>query len=163
MQIGVLAKTAEVPAKTIRYYEGLGLLPRPERTEGGYRRYGPEAADRLRFIRKAQSLGLTLSEIRELAEIRNAGNLPCVHLRSLLEAKAAELEVRIRELKKLRGEMRKTLEAWDEQLKNGEGAVVCPHIEGRPDEAAAGPRATGKNTRQRRLVGSASSRGRRER
>lgn len=66
MQIGELAKAAEVPAKTIRYYEDIGLLPHPPRTEGGYRRYGPEAADRLRFIRKAQALGLTLSEIREL-------------------------------------------------------------------------------------------------
>lgn len=66
MRIGELAKTAEVPAKTIRYYEGIGLLPRPERTEGGYRRYGPEAAELIRFIRKAPAPGLTLSEIREL-------------------------------------------------------------------------------------------------
>lgn len=160
MQIGELAKTAEVPAKTIRYYEGIGLLPRPERTEGGYRRYGPEAADRLRFIRKAQSLGLTLAEIRELAEIRNAGNLPCVHLRSLLEAKVVDLAARIRELNKLRGEMRKTLEAWDEQLKNGEGAVVCPHIEGRPDEAAAGTAGKDKGNRRQSPAGSLPSRSR---
>jgi DNA-binding transcriptional MerR regulator len=155
MRIGELAKTAEVPAKTIRYYEDIGLLPRPARTEGGYRRYGAEAAELLRFIRKAQAIGLTLSEIRELAEIRGAGNLPCVHLRSLLEAKVADLEARIRELQKLRGEMRRTLDAWDARLKDGQSAVVCPHIEARPDGATAGPafRSPAKGKKPRGIAG----------
>lgn len=133
MRIGELSRATEVPAKTIRYYEDIGLLPRPERTEGGYRRYGPEAVELLKFIQKAQGLGLSLSEIKELAEIRRAGNLPCVHLRSLLEAKVADLEERIGELTKLRGEMLKTLRAWDKELQDGRGSVVCPHIEGLPD------------------------------
>ncbi|MBI3126135.1 MAG: heavy metal-responsive transcriptional regulator [Candidatus Tectomicrobia bacterium] len=162
MQIGELAKTAEVPAKTIRYYEDIGLLPRPARTEGGFRRYDPEVVDLLRFIRKAQALGLTLAEIRELTEIRKAGNLPCMHLRSLLEAKVAELERRILELRKLRGEMRETLEAWDEHLKKGEGAVVCPHIEGRPDEAAIAFRTRGKAKRRPGAVASLLSRAKRD-
>ena len=155
MQIGELAKAAQVPPKTIRYYEDIGLLPEAPRTEGGYRCYGSEAAELLRFIRKAQSLGLTLAEIKELAEIRSAGNLPCMHLRSLLETKVAEMEARIRELTKLRGEMRKTLDAWDEQLKDGQSAVVCPHIEDRPDEAATGPasRMPVKKKKRRRPAG----------
>lgn len=66
MQIGELAEAAEVVAKTIRYYEDIGLLPRPGRTEGGFRRYGPEVVDLLLLIRKAQAPGLSLSEIREL-------------------------------------------------------------------------------------------------
>ena len=160
MQIGELAKAAQVPPKTIRYYEDIGLLPKAPRTEGGYRCYGSEAAELLRFIRKAQSLGLTLAEIKELAEIRSAGNLPCMHLRSLLETKVAEMEARIRELTKLRGEMRKTLDAWDEQLKDGQSAVVCPHIEDRPDEAAAASRVSGNGKKRRLASGSRPARAR---
>jgi DNA-binding transcriptional MerR regulator len=133
MQIGELAKIAEVSAKAIRYYEEIGLLPEAPRTEGGYRRYSPEAVELLRFIRKAQNLGLTLSEIREMAEIRAGGNLPCEHLHALLREKIADLEERIREMVNLRDEMRKTLRNWNRQMKNGNVAVVCPHIEKRPD------------------------------
>jgi len=160
MRIGELAKAAEVPAKTIRYYEDIGLLPQAPRTDGGFRRYGPEAVGQLRFIRKAQALGLSLAEIKELAEIRAGGNLPCVHLRSLLEAKITELGERIREMGALREEMRKTLENWNGQLQEGRNAVVCPHIERRPDGGRQ-PRAPGKGARRTRMQSVAGSANRR--
>ena len=134
MQIGELAKKAEVPAKTIRYYEGIGLLPEAPRTEGGYRRYSLKTVELLQFIRKAQGLGLTLSEIKDLAEIRSSGSLPCIHLHALLQEKMKDLEERIREMTNLRDEMRKTLRNWNRQMKKGNVAVICPHIEMRPDE-----------------------------
>lgn len=137
MRIGELAEEAEVPTKTIRYYEEIGLFPAAPRTEGGYRRYGPEAVELLQFIRKAQFLGLSLSEIKELAEIRSGGNLPCEHLRDLLEAKVADLEERIREMRRLRNEMKKSLKTWEEQIAEGQGAIVCPHIEGRSTQEAS--------------------------
>ncbi len=137
MRIGELAKEVEVPAKTIRYYEEIGLFPAAPRTEGGYRDYGPEAVELLQFIRKAQFLGLSLSEIKELAEIRSGGNLPCEHLRDFLEAKVADLEERIREMRRLRNEMRRTLKTWEERMAKGQGAIVCPHIEGRPAQEAS--------------------------
>ena len=138
MQIGELAKEVEVPTKTIRYYEEIGLFPAAPRTEGGYRDYGPEAVELLQFIRKAQFLGLSLTEIKELAEIRSGGHLPCEHLRDLLEAKVADLEERIREMKNLRNEMKKTLKGWEERIAEGQGSIVCPHVEGRPAQAASG-------------------------
>ncbi len=137
VRIGELAKEVEVPAKTIRYYEDIGLFPAAPRTGGGYRDYGPEAVELLQFIRKAQFLGLSLSEIKELAEIRSEGNLPCEHLRDLLDSKVADLEERIREMRKLRNEMRRTLKSWDERIEKGQGAIVCPHIEGRPAHEAS--------------------------
>ncbi len=129
MQIGRLAEEAGINPKTIRYYEEIGLLPRPRRTDAGYRLYGNEMVELLRFIRKAQDLGLSLSEIRELAEIRSGGDLPCVHLRDLLEQKVADLGERIREMKKLRDEMNRTLKDWGDQAEDGSVSVVCPHIE----------------------------------
>ncbi len=137
MQIGKLAKAAEVPAKTIRYYEDIGLFPAAPRTEGGYREYGPEAVELLQFIRKAQFLGLSLTEIKELADIRSGGNLPCEHLRDLLEVKVADLEERIREMRRLRNEMKKTLKGWEERIVEGQGSIVCPHVEGRPAQEAS--------------------------
>ena len=137
MRIGELAKEVEVPTKTIRYYEEIGLFPAAPRTEGGYREYGREAVELLQYIRKAQFLGLSLSEIKELAEIRSGGNLPCDHLRDLLEAKVADLEERIREMRRLRNEMKRTLKSWSERIAEGDGAIVCPHIEGRPAQEAS--------------------------
>ncbi len=144
MRIGELARESELPAKTIRYYEEIGLLPKAPRTEGGYRDYGPEAVGLLQFIVKAQNLGLTLSEIKEIAEIRAGGNLPCEHLHALLQEKIEDLNVRLREMTRLRDEMRKTLRNWTRQMKKGNVAVVCPHIEmrqnGKPEKRKKSPR-----------------------
>lgn len=150
MRIGALAREAGVPAKTIRYYEEIGLLPGVPRTEAGYRLYGPEAVDLLRFIRKAQGLGLSLCEIRELAEIRAGGSLPCAHLRSLLAAKVADLDARIRAMKRLRDEMQGTLRGWDRRVEGGREAVVCPHIEGRPEGEPPPRNAAGASLREAR-------------
>jgi len=62
MRVGELAATGGVTAKTVRYYEELGLLAPPRRLANGYREYGPDAVDRLRFVRDAQAAGLTLAE-----------------------------------------------------------------------------------------------------
>jgi MerR family copper efflux transcriptional regulator len=73
MRIGELARQSGVPATALRYYEQLGLLPDPDRTESGYRAYGEEAVDRLAFIRAAQAVGLTLAEMRQVLGVRDAG------------------------------------------------------------------------------------------
>ena len=66
MKIGTLARQADVAIDTVRYYERQGLLPAPERTQSGYRSYAADDVARLRFIRRAKTLGFTLAEIREL-------------------------------------------------------------------------------------------------
>lgn len=62
MRIGELADNVGVNTKTVRYYESIGLMPEPDRTRSGYRDYGPDALERLQFIRDAQASGLTLAD-----------------------------------------------------------------------------------------------------
>ncbi|MGH9139383.1 MAG: heavy metal-responsive transcriptional regulator [Acidimicrobiales bacterium] len=105
MRIGELADRSGVPVKTIRYYEEVGVLAAPPRTPSGYRDYGDETADRLAFVRAAQSVGLTLGEIREIVALRDKGVTPCEHVAGLLQRRAAEIESRIASLQLLRGEL----------------------------------------------------------
>ncbi len=113
MRIGELAKTAGVTPDTIRYYEREGLLPSPQRTESGYRDYGPGVMDDLLFIKKAQALGLKLSDVREVLEISSGGKPPCEHVRATVSARLVEVEERLRDLRALRATLRETLERVD--------------------------------------------------
>jgi DNA-binding transcriptional MerR regulator len=105
MRIGELAERSGVEPTTIRYYEQIGLMPPPSRRESGYRDYGEEAAVRLGFIRAAQSVGLTLGEIREVLAFRDRGEIPCAHVAGLIEKKAAELSQRISALERMRQDL----------------------------------------------------------
>ncbi len=102
MLIGEVATEVGLTPKTLRYYEDEGLLPPPDRTPAGYRDYEPEAVDRLRFIRRAQSAGLRLRQIREILDIRDGGRPPCEHVAELIEDRLAEVERRIGELERTR-------------------------------------------------------------
>lgn len=102
MRIGEVAAASNVSVKTIRYYEHVGVLSTATREPNGYRSYEPAALDRLAFIRSAQSIGLTLGEIRETLAFRDEGQPPCAHVLNLIEQHAAELTERIRELRETR-------------------------------------------------------------
>ena len=102
MRIGELAAECGVSAKTVRFWESAGLLPDAARTPAGYRNYEPEAADRLRFIRHAQTAGLTLAEIRQVLAISDGGQPPCSHVAELIHEHLSELEHRISELSETR-------------------------------------------------------------
>jgi DNA-binding transcriptional MerR regulator len=130
LRIGELARRSGVPAHTIRFYEARGVLPRPPREANGYRAYGREAVDILRFVRQAAGLGLSLAEIREIVAIRGGGRPPCAHVHRLLQARARVLDRQVRELLELRRRLRASLGAW-RRRPPGPG-VVCPHIEGLP-------------------------------
>lgn len=99
--IGQLARRAEVPLQTIRYYERRGLLPSPPRSPSGYRMYGPEALRRLQFIRQAQRLGFTLREIQELLDLRVEGEASCQEVRAVARRKLESVRERIRQLQAL--------------------------------------------------------------
>ena len=101
MRIGELTERSGVPSTALRYYEQTGLLPAPRRTSAGYRVYDAEVLPRLRFIRSAQAVGLSLADIREILQIRESGSAPCRHVLSLLERRRAEVAARIHELKQL--------------------------------------------------------------
>ncbi len=106
MLISELAKRSGVPAKTIRYYEELGILPRPRRTVSGYRDYDDPAVDRLRFVRAAQAAGLTLAEIRNVVALRDDGIPPCSHVIALLDDKAEAVAQQMASLRSLQADLK---------------------------------------------------------
>lgn len=107
MRIGETADRSGVTTKTLRYYETTGLLPEPDRTPGGYRDYPETVLDRLRFIKAAKAVGLSLGEIRGIIAFREAGRPPCGHVLELIGRRAADLDTRIVELAALRDELRR--------------------------------------------------------
>ncbi len=139
-RIGELAQAAHVTADTLRYYERLGLLPKAARTASGYRMYAPDVLERLRFIKEAQALGLSLRQIRELVTFdADRGIRRCRRVHALLTAKLAELDARLDQLVRLRDKLRRYHQQCEQTLgthQNGE----CPVV-----EQLAGPSAAGRS------------------
>lgn len=110
MLIGEVARRSGVAAKTLRYYEDIGLLDPPTRTPSGYRAFDQGVLTRLTFIRSAQSLGLSLGEIRGIIALRDDGQAPCGHVLDLLRARSAEIDRTIGELRRLQGDLKALVE-----------------------------------------------------
>lgn len=102
MRIQELAQRTGVSAKTIRYYESIGLMPPPARASNNYRQYSPAAAERLRFIVSARSLGFALADIGEFLEARDNNALPCRRVLDSMDQRLAEIDRRIADLLALR-------------------------------------------------------------
>ncbi len=100
-----MADASGVSTKTIRYYESIGLVDEPRRTDSGYRDYGPETIDRLRFVRDAQATGLSLAEIASVLELKHAGERSCQHTTALLERHLSDLDEQIVRLQSARDEL----------------------------------------------------------
>ncbi len=126
--IGSVAKESGVPIKTIRYYEELGLLKAVGRTEGGYRLFNSDIFARLNFIKRAQSLGLSLAEIKEFLDVHDGGDLPCDRVKNKLEDKLSEIERQIQQLQLLKLELKGLLSGWDSIPETHE-EIICPIIE----------------------------------
>lgn len=107
MRIGEFAGRLGLNPRTIRFYESIGVLPEPDRTPSGYRDYAEPDLERLGFIKLAQSLGLSLDDIREVLALRDRGEAPCAYVRGVIEEQAASIDQRIRELERLRAELRR--------------------------------------------------------
>ncbi|MCA1674455.1 MAG: MerR family DNA-binding protein, partial [Actinobacteria bacterium] len=105
LTVSKLAEQVGTSADTVRYYERIGLLPETERSPTGYRLYGDEAVERMRFIKRAQRFGLRLEAIAELLEVRQRGLCPCGHTRRLLEERVAELDEELSALARLRDDI----------------------------------------------------------
>jgi DNA-binding transcriptional MerR regulator len=105
MRIGEAAGQADVTAKTVRFWEDQHLLPAPARTAAGYRDYDPAIVERLAFIRHAQAAGLTLEHIRQVLDIRDDGQPPCIHVTGLIAQRLAEVEARLAELTRTRDQL----------------------------------------------------------
>jgi DNA-binding transcriptional MerR regulator len=104
-QIGEVARKTGLSVDAIRFYEKEGLLPHPPRTQGGYRIYQSRELADLEFIQRAQQLGFSLSEIRELFTIQRRPEEVCVHVRDLIAQKLSAVRGKIAALKKLENEL----------------------------------------------------------
>lgn len=116
MQIGIVAKKIGVSVDAIRFYERNGLLPRPPRTEGGFRRYGENDVETLAFVRRVQGLGFKLSEIRGLLRLRGDRMQPCAPVQRRLQDKLADVQGKVRDLRKLEHELRLALRSCNKEL-----------------------------------------------
>lgn len=99
--IGRLAQEVDVPTSTLRYYERANLLVPSGRTEGNYRVYGPDAVERVRFIRIAQSAGFSLEDIARLLGVRDGVTTPCEEVEHLIEHRLGEVRARLKDLKEI--------------------------------------------------------------
>lgn len=121
LTIGGLAQLGGVNLETVRYYERRGLLPKPPRTEAGYRQFSPEAVHRLQFIKRAQELGFSLDEVQELLALRVDPQQNCVDIRSRAKTKIADIEQKIITL----AAMKNILHGLVEQCENS-ASDECP-------------------------------------
>ena len=125
LTIGDLARAADVNVETIRYYESMGLVRQPPKPPRGWRRYGPEAAQRLRFIRRAQQLGFSLAEIKTLLRLR-ASDSPrtCASVARRAREKLDAIDAKVRDLRAMRAVLVELADACP-----GEGAGdKCPML-----------------------------------
>lgn len=102
---GEVAKDLGIGVQTLHYYEREGLIPAPRRSESGYRIYDAALVDRVRFIRKAQSLGLTLENVREIIQLSDRGACPCGHVHAALTARLQEVDERLKQLRSFRSDL----------------------------------------------------------
>lgn len=107
MFIQELAQLTGVSAKTIRYYESIGLLPDPHRAKNNYRQYTSDAIERLRFIVTARGLGFNLTDIGEFLAARDEGTLPCKRVLDSFDQRISEIDQRIADLLALRNTLKR--------------------------------------------------------
>ncbi|MBH8577813.1 heavy metal-responsive transcriptional regulator [Nostocaceae cyanobacterium CENA369] len=126
--IGQVTDLSGIPIRTIRYYESLGLLQSSGRTEGGFRQFSSEVLTRLSFIKRAQQLGLSLEEIREILKVYDKGQPPCGDIKEKLEEKLLEIDRKINQLLTLRSEIEELLLGW-KNIGNKQEDTICPIIQ----------------------------------
>jgi MerR family transcriptional regulator, copper efflux regulator len=132
LKIGEAAGRSGLSVKTIRYYDEIGLLtPTVERSESGYRLFRPQVLQRLAFIRRAQALGLHLSEVQQILMVHDQGELPCGEVRQHLEAKVVEIRQQIEALETLELELQGILSGWQDQPDRERlERTICPNLQG---------------------------------
>jgi len=116
LRSGELARLAGISPDTLRHYERLSVLPRPQRSNGNYRLYPPSAVERVQLIRRALAAGFSLPELARVFKIRDQGGAPCRQVRRLLAEKLVRIDEQISDLTAMRDHLRETLADWDERL-----------------------------------------------
>jgi DNA-binding transcriptional MerR regulator len=112
LKIGTVAKAAGVGVQTLHYYERLGLLPKPERSAANYRLYPSDTIRRVQFIKKAQALGMTLEETKQVLDLKDHGREPCRQVADLGEKHLREIDARLKQLRTYREALGHAVRAW---------------------------------------------------
>ena len=130
LKIGELAHLSGLSVKTIRYYEDIGLLtPTVERSSSGYRLFQSQVLNRLTFIKRAQSLGLSLQEIKPLLALHDRGELPCPEVKQQLQKKISAIASAMEALKTQQAELQSILKVWQEQPPSRQlNESICPNL-----------------------------------
>ena len=127
-RIGELAAETELSRDTLRYYERLGVIAQPRRSRGGFRLYGRDALEQIRFVKQAQSLGLALGEIRTLLSFSGTRAVArCRQVQPVLRARLREIDVRLADLRAFRRSLHKSLEDCERRLATDPDAT-CPVV-----------------------------------
>ena len=127
LKIGEVAKLSGIGIEALRFYERSGLLGRPRRTQSGYRLYDPAVLERLDFIKRAQVLGFSLDEIKQIISEKEAGESPCEAVREIVRTRLQELDDHLRDIRRYRNDLAATLADWD-KMSSAEGHI-CGLIE----------------------------------
>lgn len=131
LKIGEVSRITGISVKTIRYYDEIGMLATAmTRSTSGYRLFNSTVLNRLAFIKRAQSLGLSLSEIQELLAVHDSGQLPCGAVKQQLLFKVEEIIQQIEALEILKSELLGLLSGWKEQPPSAwSSQTICPNIQ----------------------------------
>jgi MerR family copper efflux transcriptional regulator len=134
LRVGQVAAEAGVGVQTLHYYERVGLLPKPARSAANYRLYSPETIRRVRFIKKAQAIGLTLEETKQILDLKDHGRAPCRRVVELGEKHFAELDARLAQLRAYRRALGQALAEWRKENITGRQCAgeFCDLIERLP-------------------------------
>ena len=129
LKIGELAKQTGLPVGTLRYYSDFGLLQPVHRGDNGYRYYSQNASRQVEFIKKAQAIGFTLEEIKQILDVQVRGEKPCNLVQSLLNRKIEQLEIQIKQMSLFKAELEEYRAAWaNNPQPKSKPQEVCPLI-----------------------------------
>ena len=129
LKIGELAKQTGLAVGTLRYYSDLGLLLPVYRGDNGYRYYSEDATSQVQFIKKAQAIGFTLEEIKQILDVRDRGEKPCSLVQSLLDNKIEQLEIQIKKMTLFKRELEAYRADWESSSEvELQPQEVCPLI-----------------------------------
>src|SRR5262245_38843095 len=101
LTIGALSKRTRVNIETIRFYERIGILPKPSRSAGGHRIYGHDELMRLNFVRRSRELGFSLDEVRDLLRLVDGGHYTCAEVKAITLDHLADIRHKIADLQRL--------------------------------------------------------------
>jgi MerR family copper efflux transcriptional regulator len=128
--VGEVARAVGVGVQTLHFYEREGLIPPPARSVSGYRLYNAREIDRIRFIRKAQALGLPLHEIRQVLALAARGTSPCRRVQAALAETLADVDRRLAELQCFRDALARLTESGLPPITGDAAAQICAIVEG---------------------------------